>query len=31
MALGATAIARPSDPTGRRPVSDAIVVAARRH
>ena len=30
MAVGATAITRPSDPTGERPVGDAVVVAARR-
>ena len=30
MAIGATAITRPSDPTGERPVGDAIVVTARR-
>ena len=29
MAVGATAITRPSDPTGERPVGDAVVVAAR--
>ena len=30
MAVGATAITRPSDPTGERPVGDAVVVTARR-
>jgi len=30
MAIGASASARPSDPTGERPVGDAIVVTARR-
>ena len=30
MAIGATAITRPSDPMGERPVGDAIVVTARR-
>jgi hypothetical protein len=30
MVVGATAITRPSDPTGERPVGDAVVVAAPR-
>ena len=30
MAIGATTITRPSDPTGERPVGDAVVITARR-